>query len=804
MYIGIPISALICYVFLFFSTLNVNSEDQLVKRMRMVLTSCILWTGGATLMRLQIGPGINFWFHISIFGLLLIPTAIFLFIYEIADVKRSKFLFFNNLMVVVLNVLNIGWSLFVPPPTAVIGADGTTAYLYDMPDTVVILAVYEIAVVGYVVIDMMKVMIHNGEVRRKMLPVLIGIGTILVGNLLVMIPGNLIPFDTLGGVGMAFCFVYAIYKKSLFDISTRALIGIIYMSAMLIVILPLWNISVHTESLIHLLGVTDKEFMILYPIVFATWAILFILLARNIVLVILRGKEQEQMERLERFQKKAITIFDEQELFEEIEKVVTEMFPKSNVSIFKHKAVSGDYELISTSDETTAPNVWEQQKAILMVRSSEIVDDNDCITLEYDNDVVGFIYVKHLNDEKRNYIEKKLLQQLGSYSSICLKNINTYQKVYQISIHDDLTGLYNRTYFQSYLDTEWEENTVTGLIYLDLDDFRLINELYGEQIGDDVLHWTAGLMKEATEGIGEVFRVGSNEMLIVTKNMAKESVIDLAKEVRRMVAEETDARPQVLQAITFSIGVAMYPEMAGNAKDLLAKAKLAVYFAKNNGKNRIEVYERALEEEKNLQNDAEGSEKITSTIYALMATIDAKDTYTFEHSCNVSEYAVALAKEIGLKNEEIKIVKEAGLLHDIGKIGIPEDILKKRGRLTNKEYDTMKKHVMNSIKMIHYLPNMNYLIPAVVSHHERYDGNGYPRGTKGEDIPLLGRILAVCDSFEAMTARRPYKNPLPVEYAVEELRKNRGTQFDPELADVFIRMVEEGKIVPKLPDPYHF
>lgn len=143
------------------------------------------------------------------------------------------------------------------------------------------------------------------------------------------------------------------------------------------------------------------------------------------------------------------------------------------------------------------------------------------------------------------------------------------------------------------------------------------------------------------------------------------------------------------------------------------------------------------------------------------------------HRCqgNVSQYAVLLAQKLGLSRDNIQTVKVAGLLHDIGKIGIPESILKKAGKLTNEEYEIMKSHVEKSIEMIHYLPNMNYVIPAVVSHHERYDGKGYPRDLKGEEIPLLGRILAVCDSFDARISKRAYKEALSVEYAMGELEK---------------------------------
>ena len=144
-----------------------------------------------------------------------------------------------------------------------------------------------------------------------------------------------------------------------------------------------------------------------------------------------------------------------------------------------------------------------------------------------------------------------------------------------------------------------------------------------------------------------------------------------------------------------------------------------------------------------------------------------------------------------LTEADIALITTASSLHDIGKIGIQDDILKKKGKLTKEEYEVIKTHVEKSVEMIRFLPHMNYVIPAVLSHHERYDGKGYPNGIKGKEIPILGRILAVCDSFDAMVSRRAYKEKLSVEYAIGELENGKGTQFDPDVAQAFIELIEE-------------
>ena len=157
-------------------------------------------------------------------------------------------------------------------------------------------------------------------------------------------------------------------------------------------------------------------------------------------------------------------------------------------------------------------------------------------------------------------------------------------------------------------------------------------------------------------------------------------------------------------------------------------------------------------------------------------------------------YATILVTALGMNEDMIEIIRQAALLHDVGKIGIPEYVLNKPGRLTDEEYEIIKGHVEASIDIIRHLPSLDYVIPAVIGHHERYDGKGYPRRIAGEDIPLTARILCIADSFDAMTSRRCYKKAFSLEVAREKLLLDAGKQFDPELAYKFVECLDNGTI----------
>ena len=182
--------------------------------------------------------------------------------------------------------------------------------------------------------------------------------------------------------------------------------------------------------------------------------------------------------------------------------------------------------------------------------------------------------------------------------------------------------------------------------------------------------------------------------------------------------------------------------------------------------------------------------KALSNIYAVAETVDARDHYTRSHSKKVSKYAVALAEALNMEPLEINRLGTCALLHDIGKIGISDEILGKKGKLTAEEWEKIKVHPELGASIASRVRHLSHCIPCILHHHERYDGNGYPKGLKGEEIPLEARILAIADAFTAMTSERPFSKPVSYEEAAEEIKRGAGTQFDPKLAEVFLSVIK--------------
>uniref|UniRef100_UPI004055CCD0 HD domain-containing phosphohydrolase n=1 Tax=Acetatifactor sp. TaxID=1872090 RepID=UPI004055CCD0 len=786
-YIEVPIGAVCCYIFLMFCFFNTR-KTKVVRYFQLIIFACIIWSGGAVLMRLQVNPGISFWYNISLLGLFFMPISIYYFIFSVLEIKNVMILRVSGVLTCLAIFANYLWDVILAEPQVLTDVNGEIRYTYSIVSGVYVTIALELTLCMYVLQEARRKINHERTMIKKLTPLMIGIFLVLLGNCLELIPGSTFPYSTLAGVGMAVCFSYVLFKQYMFEVSYSLAIGSTYTVAIILSLAPI--------VLIYC-GIINTGTMPewLLTVVLSTWSVHTMVWACKLADWFAESKSRVMKEKVKNFREETASLFSDRELYQKTRDVLKDIFRETDSCIFIYDEESNDFEPLGKECANVLSSEEKADAIGAALNYGKLNMRGEIATLKTDNKLLGFVCLKFTSREKLNYAEKECLQQLATYASISLKNIKIFKEVYDLSIHDEMTGLYNRSYWKQFKKEFLSTSEKYAFIHFDVDDFKLFNELYGGAIGDDILRWCGKIVLEIahSETVG-AFRVGSNEFLIALSNADKEKALEIAKTIQCNILREDEDKPKILQPITFSMGIAIYPDTAADFDELLNQAEKASFFAKKNGKNRVEIYELGLEGNRTGENFDKAYEQIAPTVFALMAAIDAKDSYTFKHSTQVSEYAVLLAKEIGLKKNEIQIVKEAGLLHDIGKIGIPESILMKQGKLTSEEYNIMKKHVTNSIEMIHFLPNMNYVIPAVVSHHERYDGKGYPRGIAGEEIPLLGRILAVCDSFDAMISKRSYKESMTIEYAVEELEKNRGTQFDPKLAEAFINLVKSGKL----------
>jgi diguanylate cyclase (GGDEF)-like protein/putative nucleotidyltransferase with HDIG domain len=362
---------------------------------------------------------------------------------------------------------------------------------------------------------------------------------------------------------------------------------------------------------------------------------------------------------------------------------------------------------------------------------------------------------------------------------------------------DGLTGLYNHKTIHEKLAEALlaDPGAPTAMLLLDMDGFKLLNDTYGHPTGDQALRYIGGALRTvcgvggerdpAAGGGGEaVFlgRCGGDEFMVVLPRTDGERAGALAESIRAYLNDNPFPIPDGGRLpLQLCIGVADSAMAGRTSATLVAAADAALYESKQNGGNQVTLHL--------VDTDAGENDPARSTfnvLESLVTAIDRKDRYTKRHSEDVTNYALRLAEALTLSEDTYNAVRVAGLLHDVGKIGVPDAILRKPGKLTADEYEVIKGHVTVSALIIHGLPRLPDVLDAVANHHERWDGRGYPRGVSGYDIPLLGRIMAVADAFSAMTLDRPYRAGMSVEEALEEIERGAGTQFDPELARVFV------------------
>jgi diguanylate cyclase (GGDEF)-like protein/putative nucleotidyltransferase with HDIG domain len=357
---------------------------------------------------------------------------------------------------------------------------------------------------------------------------------------------------------------------------------------------------------------------------------------------------------------------------------------------------------------------------------------------------------------------------------------------------DALTGLLNHGALVAELGVAIEGAANAGgrlgVALLDVDNFKLLNDTHGHDAGDDVLRRVSELVANEGASALHVGRFGPDEFLLFWPE-ADVAAVRASVEARRDLLTRLTLQfgDSERLPITVSAGIAVYPEHATSVTELLSDATVALQEAKASGGDAVRVAEAV---------DERPGTGSFDVLHGLVIAVDTKDRYTKRHSEDVARYAVFLARRLGLDDETVATVRLSGLLHDIGKIGIPDTLLRKPSKLTAQEFDIFKQHVALGDAIVRDLPNLEAVREGIRHHHERWDGRGYLQGLEGEAIPLIGRIMAVADAFSAMTTTRPYRKALPVEEALKRLGDAAGTQLQEELVSAFITGIETAADAP--------
>ena len=373
----------------------------------------------------------------------------------------------------------------------------------------------------------------------------------------------------------------------------------------------------------------------------------------------------------------------------------------------------------------------------------------------------------------------------GPLLAIALYQRSTFHalKAMRLALTDPLTGLGNHRHFherlqQALVEAEEQKAPVTVCL-VDIDDFKRINDRFGHPSGDRVLAQVSSRLRQG----GEAFRLGGDEFAVLLPGHGEEAALAAGNSIVDRIA---GMKLEHVGSVTVSAGIATYPAHGVGRDELIRLADSALYWAKERGKNRVRLYRPDVVELAELKRLAAGPDRAARyrAAASLAKAVDARDAYTGSHSQRVSELAARIAVQLGADAELVELTRLAASLHDLGKLAVPEEILRKPGPLTDPERMVLERHPQIGFRMLESL-GVDPVAEWVLHHHERWDGTGYPDGLHGDSIPLGARIIFVADAYDAMTSERVYQRRLSNTEALRELNRCAGTQFDPEVVAAF-------------------
>jgi diguanylate cyclase (GGDEF)-like protein/PAS domain S-box-containing protein len=402
-------------------------------------------------------------------------------------------------------------------------------------------------------------------------------------------------------------------------------------------------------------------------------------------------------------------------------------------------------------------------------------------------------------EEEKETLNKELLQ--------------SNKRLRQLALRDPPTGLYNHRYLQEIIEAEFDRSRryaqPLSVMMLDIDYFKSINDVYGHKFGDLVLKQFAKILKRMVRRYDTVIRYGGEEFIILCSGTDRSNALVLAKRILDAINLFDFGNKKHSVKLKLSIAVVSYNEdKAVKGMDLVELTDQILNLAKESGGNRVysslDVKKTKPSAKLNGKNGnvkflKEKIEKLSKganqnlmeAIFAFAKTIKVKDHYTGEHVERTVKYATEIAKTMNLSEHDIELIRQASMLHDLGKIGISEKILLKKGKLTKREFAEIKRHPQIGVDIIRPIQFLHPIIPILLYHHERWDGKGYPNSLKGADIPIGARIVAIADVYQALISERCYRKAYTQDKAIEIIKEGSGKLFDPEIVDAFLRIVDK-------------
>lgn len=421
-----------------------------------------------------------------------------------------------------------------------------------------------------------------------------------------------------------------------------------------------------------------------------------------------------------------------------------------------------------------------------------------CLPLASRADRLGVICFYRSDRDDFDSSEIGLLTTFTHLAASAIENARLYARLENEARTDTLTGLFNRRVFDRRLEEEQRRAHRYGkpyaLLLADIDLFKRVNDEYGHPAGDAVLAELARRIALQVRDVDTLVRYGGEEFAVICPEIGDSAAREIGERICRVVAATPFVLPDDRQiGITVSIGISSFPDCADNAAQIVNTADQALYMAKQEGRNRVLLYRQTLkarfeaDPERIVEVLNQGSEQVL----AVAAAVSTLAPFLRQHVELVNRYAALLGEALALSPGDRETLRLAALLHDIGMFAVPAAVLGKQAPLNADEQQVLRRHAETAAVWLERVPALRGLAPIVRSHHEYYDGSGYPGGLRGSEIPVLAQVLALADAYASMISDWPGRRALSPAEARAELRRGAGTRYDPELVGIFLQRLGE-------------